>query len=103
MLNSLSMENHFSRRGRVPMDGSRQGKLSMIQVSFLNESPMLRDATQFQIGKLKMPFSYAGVLCTVLDGLGWTTSRSRQIYAVVCEYRICDLGDDGLQTVQLGA
>lgn len=49
----------------------------MIQVSFLNESPILRDATQFEIGKLTVPFLYAGVLCTVLDGLGWTRARSR--------------------------
>lgn len=68
----------------------------------INESPILRGATQFEIGKLTMPFLYARVLYTVLDGLGWTRSRSRQIYAVAIEYSICDLGDDGVLPVQLG-
>lgn len=39
-----------------------QGKLSMLQVSFLNESPMLRDATQFGTGKLTAYFPYSGVV-----------------------------------------
>jgi hypothetical protein len=49
----------------------------MIQVSFLNESPILRDATQFEIGKSTVPFVYVRVLYTVLDGLGLALARSR--------------------------
>lgn len=51
----------FSWRGRIPQPtgGSPLGKLSMIQVSFLKESPILRDATKFGTRDLPARFPSA--------------------------------------------